>query len=351
MRDSGYKNTAYALAELVDNSVQANAENCEIICIEAMTQLASRSRRRLREIAVLDDGDGMDAKTLRKSLQFGNGTRLNDRSGIGRFGMGLPNASISQAGRVDVWSWQNGADNALHTWLDVQEIREQRVRDVPPPRLNAVPEQWRRRARAIGKTGTLVVWSKLGADRLTWKGAKATLKNTGWLLGRIHRRFIGNKSLLIRLLGGEEGAFEQNFVTINDPMYLTSAPTMPTPFNVQPMFEHLYDIPVNIEIDGAVHTVMTRYSVAKSLTIDLAGSSNRGDTAYGKDAADNIGVSGDARRARADARPVLDDPIRPEGPMVGLRGRVPRRTRRDFRRHQQQAGCDRLQRTLEPHVG
>lgn len=291
MRDSGYKNTAYALAELVDNSVQANASNCEIICVEAMTQLAARSRRRLCEIAVLDDGDGMDAKTLRKSLQFGNGTRLNDRSGIGRFGMGLPNASISQAGRVDVWSWQNGADNALHTWLDVQEIRDRKVRDVPPPQLSAVPEEWRKRARTIGKSGTLVVWTKLGADRLTWKGAKATLKNTGWLLGRIHRRFIGNKSLSIRLLGGEEGAFEQAFVTINDPMYLTAAPTMPTPFNVQPMFEHLYDIPVSIEIDGTVHTVQTRYSVAKPLTIDLAGSANRGDTAYGKDAADNIGVS------------------------------------------------------------
>lgn len=34
MRDSGYKNTAYALAELIDNSVQAEAKNIEIICIE-----------------------------------------------------------------------------------------------------------------------------------------------------------------------------------------------------------------------------------------------------------------------------------------------------------------------------
>ena len=291
MRDSGYKNTAYALAELIDNSVQAEADHCEIICIEEMQTIAERSRRRLVAIAVIDDGNGMDATVLRKSLQFGNGTRLNDRSGIGRFGMGLPNASISQASRVDVWSWQNGADNALHTFLDVQEIRDKQRSSVPVPELSPVPKKWRDRAQVIGQSGTLVVWTKLGADRMTWKGAKATLRNTGTLLGRIHRRFIGEGSLTIRLAGGEEGDIEETVVQINDPMYLTPAPHLPAPYNTEPMFEHLYDVPVKVELDDIVYTVETRYSVAKQSTIDLAGSGFRGDTKYGKDAADNIGVS------------------------------------------------------------
>jgi len=46
MRDSGYKNTAYALAELIDNSVQANASNVELICLEDYEQLNERARRR-----------------------------------------------------------------------------------------------------------------------------------------------------------------------------------------------------------------------------------------------------------------------------------------------------------------
>ena len=291
MRDSGYKNTAYALAELIDNSVQARARTCEIICLEEFVQLSARSRRRLTKIAVLDDGIGMNASVLRKALQFGNGTRLNDRSGIGRFGMGLPNASISQAGRLDVWSWQNGPENALHTYLDVQEIKD-RVRSlVPVPELAPVPDEWRRRASAIGQTGTLVVWSQLGADRMTWKGAKATLKNTGWLLGRIHRRFVGDGSLTIRLAGGEEGALEQEYVNINDPMYLTPSPKLPAPYNREPMFRHLYDIPVKVELNGQVFEVQTRFSVANESTIELAGAANRGDMLYGKDAAENIGVS------------------------------------------------------------
>lgn len=90
MRDNGYKNTAYALAELIDNSVQANAKAIEIICIEEVQQIRERQRKRLSSIAVLDDGDGMNGLVLRKALQFGNGTRLNDRSGIGRFGRGSP---------------------------------------------------------------------------------------------------------------------------------------------------------------------------------------------------------------------------------------------------------------------
>ena len=71
MRDSGYKNTAYALAELVDNSVQAKANSIEIICIEEMQQVRERQRRRLCKIGVLDNGEGMSATVLRKALQFG----------------------------------------------------------------------------------------------------------------------------------------------------------------------------------------------------------------------------------------------------------------------------------------
>ena len=77
----------------------------EVLCLERRAVVNERERSRLHEIAVLDNGSGMDATTLRMALQFGNGTRLDDRSGIGRFGMGLPNASISQAARVDIWTW------------------------------------------------------------------------------------------------------------------------------------------------------------------------------------------------------------------------------------------------------
>src|SRR5262249_55745125 len=114
MRDNGYRNTAYAVAELMDNSIQAGAATVELLCAEARELVQHRERRRIRSVAVVDDGSGMDAKVLRMALQFGNGTHLSDREGIGRFGMGLPSASISQCSRLDVWSWQGDPDSALY---------------------------------------------------------------------------------------------------------------------------------------------------------------------------------------------------------------------------------------------
>lgn len=294
MRDSGYKNTAYALAELIDNSIQAEATSVEVFCLERWEQINKRQRRRLDSIAVLDDGTGMDATTLRMALQFGNGTRLNDRSGIGRFGMGLPNASISQCERVDVWSWRNGPQNAIHTYIDLNEIEKGSMRDVPRPRREPVPEDWSELSTGIGRRGTLVVWSRLDYQRLTWKSAQSTLRNTERIVGRIYRRFILDASVTIRLFAKElesaEAALDRPAV-FDDPLYLTVSPIMPRPFDKQPMFEHVFDDVQKIEYNGKEHPVTIRYSIASEETIEAAGIGDRGSTAYGRLARDNIGIS------------------------------------------------------------
>jgi len=294
MRDSGYKNTAYALAELIDNAIQADATMVEVMCIEKRELVSTRERRRLHKIAVLDNGMGMDSLTLRKALQFGNGTRLDDRTGIGRFGMGLPNASISQTRRVEVWSWQNGLDNALYTYIDLAEIGAGTMRDVPEPMHDAVPDEWRDLSKSIGHNGTLVVWSALELDRLTWKSAGHTLHNTERVVGRIYRRFIMDESVTIRLFAKEVESDEplhDRAAVFDDPLYLTASPAMWEPFDTKPMFEHAFDAPQEIEFGGKVHKVMVRYSVASPDTVTEAGTQDRGQTKYGRHAAGNIGVS------------------------------------------------------------
>ena len=91
MRDSGYKNTAYALAELIDNSVQAEAKNIEIICIEEQMQLADRRRKRLTKIAVLDDGLGMDDTGSEAQYQE---YRCQRRDSVGLIGHIAPVSSV-----------------------------------------------------------------------------------------------------------------------------------------------------------------------------------------------------------------------------------------------------------------
>ena len=292
LRDSGYRNTAYALAELIDNSVQARADCVDVICLEKHTLVKQRQRRRMHTIAVLDNGEGMTPKILRLALQFGNGTHLNDRSGMGRFGMGLPNSSISQCRRVEVWTWQNGPDNALYTYLDVDEIQERTLHFVPPPIERSLPIEWHERSDIIGTHGTLVIWTKLDEHRLTWHGARATLQHTATPVGRMYRKFINDGRLQIRLraLTNEESTFDK-YVQVNDPLYLMRESSTPAPFDKEPMFQRWgeKDEVFPIEYDGGTHEVVVRMSWARQETVPEKG--DRGNYPYGKYADQNKGVS------------------------------------------------------------
>ena len=56
MRNSGYRNTAYALAEIIDNSVEAKARNIEIMCAEKVSYDTSHPTTSIVQIAVTDNG-------------------------------------------------------------------------------------------------------------------------------------------------------------------------------------------------------------------------------------------------------------------------------------------------------
>ncbi len=295
MRDSGYKNTAYALAELIDNSVQAKAQHVNVICIEEYRKISSRSRRRMNAIGILDNGHGMSPETLRLALQFGNGTHLVDRKGIGRFGMGLPNSSISQCRRVEVWTWQSGPDNAMYAYLDVDEIEGRKMLAVPQPEHRRLPDKWRNRSNNIETTGTLVLWTNFDDHRLTWRSARATLENTESLVGRMYRKFINDGLLTIRLLtflDDEKDSTIDTTVRINDPLYLMHNSSTPAPYDNRPMFQHWgeEDEIFEIEYDGATHKVIIRMSWAREDTVP-DDKSNRGAKPYGKHAAKNVGLS------------------------------------------------------------
>jgi hypothetical protein len=293
MRDNGFKTTAHALAELIDNSIQAGSDLVTVYCIEEDVNIVKKTSRRMSRIGILDNGHGMDGGTLRSALQFGNGTHLNDRSGIGRFGMGLPNSSISQCSRVDVWTWQSGPSNALHTYMDIKDIMTGKTREVPVPEAEAVPEHWMKRSGgSLDSSGTLVVWSGFEDNRLTWKRARATLKNTETMIGRMYRKFISDGIVRIRLVSeAPDGSIDDRDAKANDPLYLIAPSSTPAPFDKEPMFQSRgEDSTFEIEYEGKKGTVHVRASLASSRTWPQDGS-NRGSTDYGKHAARNIGVS------------------------------------------------------------
>lgn len=298
MRDNGYKNAAFALAELVDNAVEAGASEIEILLGDRVSRVDVRSRAQIEQIAVLDNGTGMDADVLHMALQFGNGTHLDpeNQTGIGRFGMGLPSSSISQCRRVDVWSWQNGVKNALHSYLDLDEIQSQVMKRIPFPRPRPVPSVWERVGRPFGLSGTLVVWS--GIDRMMWKTSTAIVNNSESLIGRIYRRFIDKKRVQIRFVKFDLEHPERKEENIqqaraNDPLYLMSGTSCPAPFDDEPMFapwpsEEEFTSVKRIRFRGQNHQVIIRYALARPEAREVA---SPGSQPYGKHAAKNVGVS------------------------------------------------------------
>ena len=57
-------------------------------------------------ILYLRKGKTISSNNSNDYLQFGNGTKLDADKGIGKFGIGLPNASVSQCRKVEVYTWQ-----------------------------------------------------------------------------------------------------------------------------------------------------------------------------------------------------------------------------------------------------
>ncbi len=321
MRDSGYKSTTHALAELIDNSIESGATAIEIFGVNRRDDRTGRLT--LKELAVLDNGEGMDKHALRGSLRYGHGTRRK-RQGIGRFGLGLPNSSMSQAGQVDVWSWQSGATNALRTRLSIDDV-ENGVDEIPEPHLEAIPGIYRVASRnGFGDSGTLVVWSSL--DRVEWKQASTTFRHTEILLGRIYRRFLAIPSerlhsedprndevdprrtitcIPVQDNGVSTDVQESDIVEIrpNDPLYLMSGTSCPEQFGTGPMFKELEGSPFSVPVSykGRQYEVRVRASYARAHVRDSSDTEaawpeewrgkDAGHTPWGKHADSNIGVS------------------------------------------------------------
>lgn len=170
VRDSGYLSISTALAEVVDNSLQASASDVAITIRRA-------APGELPEITVEDNGVGMTKTQLEQCLRFGGSSRFEARQSFGRFGMGLPAASLSQARRVEVTAWRSGGAEWAVT-LDVDAIVAG-----SEPGLVA-----RRGPKSAGASGCRVQWKE--CDRIEYRRLAWLERSLQRDLGRMYRRFL-----------------------------------------------------------------------------------------------------------------------------------------------------------------
>lgn len=105
-----------ALADLMDNSVTANATR-----IEVLTKVDTEPFI----LFIADNGDGMDKASLKKNMQFPSKSPEDTRdiSDLGRFGLGLKTASFSQTRIFTVLSRKKGSDNFFGLTWDVNHLK------------------------------------------------------------------------------------------------------------------------------------------------------------------------------------------------------------------------------------
>ena len=211
LRDVGYNHTTSALCEHVDNALQAGASEIRIY----FRQLGKRGRYET-DAAVYDNGSGMSPNVLKVATSFGGSMNYNNRSGIGRFGMGMKTAALSISPVMDIYSWQE--PGAIYEMtLDVDAVGRERANLVElsdPALMNTLPDEVAELftkpmsfpsdakeqellspdadglQRRLGDSGTIVYMP--GCDRLTHAKARTLSEHAMKEMSRVYRRAIAH---------------------------------------------------------------------------------------------------------------------------------------------------------------
>lgn len=320
LRNTGYKNIESAAAEIVDNSVEANAKNVFMIISESINPLSGR--KVVTEIGFLDNGEGMNVDILGRCLGIGATTR-QARKGMGRFGVGLPQASLHACPEVEVYSWQDGIGNCHKVFLDINKVKAGIQKEIEDPELISVPEKYvpyisyrtLTESYDFTQSGTLVIWKH--CDRVIPRTRGPLTEHLEFALGRKFRHFINQGICKIKIICDEN---QENAIDVlpNDPLFLMeknlvmcrqSEVRETYKYNqksdLEPVFEPYtangvgsgeVDIPVKyIDKDGKAATskVIARFSIVKPYFYDQTAfpSGNPGSARFGKHARRLEGIS------------------------------------------------------------
>lgn len=99
-----------AVADIIDNSLGKEATEVNILF----------SSKDPQYVAIIDNGTGMSGEELESAMRYGSKSSLEerDKDDLGRFGLGLKTASLSQCRKLTVITKQNGTYNAACWDLD-----------------------------------------------------------------------------------------------------------------------------------------------------------------------------------------------------------------------------------------
>uniref|UniRef100_Q07LJ8 ATP-binding protein n=1 Tax=Rhodopseudomonas palustris (strain BisA53) TaxID=316055 RepID=Q07LJ8_RHOP5 len=152
MRDLGYS-LETAVADLIDNSISAEATTVDIVCEIAVA---------VPYLAILDNGRGMSRTELIDAMKHGSASPKTKRGthDLGRFGLGLKTASFSQCRSLTVVSLKKGDLSGAEWNLDRIDREDDWILSI----LNEQEIAALQHVDQLADHGTVVIWREL--DRL-----------------------------------------------------------------------------------------------------------------------------------------------------------------------------------------
>ncbi|EHO11013.1 hypothetical protein HMPREF9714_01442 [Myroides odoratimimus CCUG 12901] len=223
---SGYKSTTHAIAEIVDNSVDAKATRIDVIFVERSN--VETGKNSISDIYFIDNGLGMNKDLLSKCLVFSEGQGKSDKR-IGAFGVGLPYSSIFTGKRVDVYSRDNQKNKFNHVFLDVEEmmikktIELDEVKEVDLSKEKQIIKDISEIYKDILNSDcmTIVHWSKI--DKLDAKKSATLIGRIKKLLGRIYRYKLDDLTIKLTSII-DSRIFQSEEVIKYDPLFISKKP-------------------------------------------------------------------------------------------------------------------------------
>lgn len=190
-----------ALADLVDNSLDANARNV-LIRFE-------RSVDRVVRVIVVDDGHGMTENELHRAMQYGVRSQ-HAETDLGKYGIGLKSASFSQARSVTAISRKAEATSGRR-WTIKSVKKDWRLEVIEARAAKAFfAQKWG--VVENRRHGTVVLWDDLEippSALMNFEHAHSnTVKDLAIRLGIRFHRFLEKGSLTLSIDTVFEGSDE-----------------------------------------------------------------------------------------------------------------------------------------------
>lgn len=188
MRSMGYSFEA-AVADIIDNSISAKCTNVRIMF--PMTPLD------VLAVGILDDGVGMSRETLIEAMRYGSTASEESRNenDLGRFGLGLKSASLSQCKILTVISYFEGKVSA-YSW-DYDYIIEKKnwiAKELTSSEIGKLPYFAELKKQ---NKGTLVIWQEFdtlfkSSEGLVFDALNDLKDKLDDALSLIFHRFLSN---------------------------------------------------------------------------------------------------------------------------------------------------------------